>query len=151
MTRNAVFKTPLAVLPRDAAPADIAEVLTQLTEAQAIPFHRWDRAYSARIQNLAGWLQCAAMWQGQDLTEAADIPEGDGQAVLHALIDAHAAMLARHEAELAPYKEADGALLSNDYDDHDPLADRHTEEAVEMLGLVMAVLAGEFGRPTSTP
>ncbi|MFE5859750.1 hypothetical protein ACFQ77_04235 [Streptomyces virginiae] len=143
-----MFKTPLAALPRDAAPADIAEVLTQLTEAQAIPFHRWDRAYSALIQNLSGWLHCAAMWQGQSLTEAADIPEGDGQAVLHALMDAHAAMLARHEAELAPYKDADGALLGNDYN---AVADRHTEEAVEMLGLVMAVLAGEFGRPTSIP
>ncbi|MFJ5071740.1 hypothetical protein ACIQC7_35525 [Kitasatospora sp. NPDC088556] len=138
----------MAALPRDAAPADIVEVLTQLTEAQALPFHRWDRAYSARIQNLAGWLHCAAMWQGRDLAEAADIPEGDGQAVLHALIDAHAAMLARHEAELAPYKDADGALLGND---HDAVADRHTEEAVQMLGLVIAVLVGEFGRPASTP
>ncbi|MFD4245787.1 hypothetical protein ACFWP3_29965 [Streptomyces sp. NPDC058525] len=141
-----MFKTPLAALPRDAAPADIAEVLTQLTEAQAIPFHLWDRAYSARIQKLAGWLHCAAMWQGQNLTEAADIPEGDGQAVLHALIDAHAVMLARHEAELAPHKDADGALLGND-----AVTDRHAEETVEMLGLVMAVLAGEFGRPPSTP
>ncbi|MFJ6140161.1 hypothetical protein [Kitasatospora sp. NPDC092286] len=138
----------MAALPRDAGPADIAEVLTQLTEAQALPFHRWDRAYSARIQNLAGWLHCAAMWQDRDLAEAADIPEGDGQTVLHALIDAHAAMLARHEAELAPYKDADGALLGNDYD---AVADRHAEEAVEMLGLVIAVLAGEFGRPASTP
>ncbi|MGW6605868.1 hypothetical protein [Streptomyces sp. NPDC055036] len=64
------------------------------------------------------------MWQGQDLTEAAGIPEGDGQAVIHALIDAHAAMLARHEAELAPYKDTDGALSGNDYDDHDAVADR---------------------------
>lgn len=147
MKRNAVFKTPLAVPPRDAAPADIAEVLTQLTEAQALPFHRWDRAYSARIQNLAGWLHCAAMWQGRDLAEAADIPEGDGQAVLHALIDAYAAMLARHEAELAPYKDANGAVLGKHYD---AVAGRHTEETVEMLGLVMAVLVGEFGRPTVT-
>ncbi|WP_405824127.1 hypothetical protein OG705_28930 [Streptomyces sp. NBC_00838] len=146
-----MFETPLAGLPRDAAPADIAAVLTQLTEARAVPFHRWDRAYSARIQNLAGWLHCAAMWQGQDLTEAADIPEGDGQVVPRALIDAHADMLARHEAELAQYKSADGTLLGNDYDDHDAVVGRHTEEAVEMLGLVMAVLAGEFGRPTSTP
>lgn len=146
-----MFKTPLAALPHDAAPADIAEVLTQLTQAKTLPSHQWDRAYSAHIQNLAGWLHCAAMWQGQDLTEAAGIPEGDGQAVLHALIHAHAAMLARHEAELVPYKTADGALLGNDYDDYEAVADRHTQEAVEMLGLVMAVLAGEFGRPTSTP
>ncbi|MGW5928808.1 hypothetical protein ACWF2L_21545 [Streptomyces anulatus] len=146
-----MFKTPLAELPCNAAPADIAAVLTQLTEAQVVPFHQWDRAYSARIQNLAGWLHCAAMWQGQDLTGAADIPAGDGQAVIHALIYTHAAMLARHEAELAPYKDTDGALSGHDYDDHDAVANRHTEEAVEMLGLVMAVLAGEFGRPTSTP
>jgi hypothetical protein len=74
-----VFKTPLAVLPRDAAPDDVSEALTLLTEAQALPFHRWDRAYSARVQNLAGWLHCAVMWRGQDLTEAADIPEGGGR------------------------------------------------------------------------
>ncbi|MFJ5739984.1 hypothetical protein [Streptomyces microflavus] len=145
-----MFKTPLAVLPRDAAPTDIAEVLTQLTESQALPFDRWDRAYSARIQNLTGWLHCAAMWQAQDLTEAADFPEGDGQAVIHALIHSHAAMLARHEAELAPYKDTDGAPSGNESKARDAAAGRHTEEAVEMLGLVMAVLAGEFGRPTST-
>ncbi|MFD9868558.1 hypothetical protein ACFXI8_27315 [Streptomyces niveus] len=146
-----MFKTPLAGLPRNAVPADITAVLTQLTEAQAVPFHRWDRAYSGRIQNLAGWLHCAAMWRGQDLTEAAYIPEGDGQVVPRALIDAHADMLARHESELAPYKDADGSLRGNDYDDHDAVVERHTEEAVEMLGLVMAVLAGEFGRATTTP
>ncbi|MCM2392587.1 hypothetical protein [Streptomyces albipurpureus] len=146
-----MFKTPLAVPPRDAAPTNVAEALTRLTDAQELPFHGWDRAYCARIQNLAGWLHCAVMWRGQDLTEAADIPEGGGQVVLHALIDAHAAMLARHEAELAPYKDADGALLGEEYDEHDKVADRHIEEVVEMLGLVMAVLVGEFGRPTSTP
>lgn len=145
-----MFITPLAVLPRDAASTDIAEVLTQLTEARALPFSQWDRAHSARIQNLAGWLHSATMWQSRDLNETADIPEGDGQTVLHSLMDAHAAMLARHEAEVAPYKDTDGALLGNDYDNYDTVVERHTEEAVEMLGLVMAVLAGEFGRPTST-
>ncbi|MFJ2419239.1 hypothetical protein [Streptomyces brevispora] len=146
-----MFKTPLAVLPRDATPGDISEALTRLSEAQALPFHGWDRTYSARVQNLAGWLHCAAMWWGQDLTEAADIPEGGGQVVLHALIDAHAAMLARHKAELAPYKDTDGTLLGEDYDEHDKVADRHIEEVVEMLGLVMAVLVGEFGRLANTP
>ncbi|MEW1629607.1 hypothetical protein AB0387_19755 [Streptomyces sp. NPDC089173] len=145
-----MFKTPLAVFPRDAAPTDIAEVLTRLTESQAVSFDRWDRAYSARIQNLARWLHCAAMWRGQDLVEAADIPEGDGQAVIHALIHSHAAMRVRHEGELAPYKDDDGTPLGNDCNAHDAVAGRHAEEAVEMLGLVMAVLAGEFGRPTST-
>ncbi|MFK0179576.1 hypothetical protein ACIQVR_26820 [Streptomyces xanthochromogenes] len=138
----------MAVLPRDAAPGDVSEALTRLSEAQTLPFHGWDRTYSARIQNLAGWLHCAAMWRGQDLTEAADISEGGGQVVIHALIDAHAAMLARHEAELAPYKDTDGTLLGEDYDD---VADRHIGEVVEMLGLVMAVLVGEFGRRANTP
>jgi hypothetical protein len=41
-------------------------------------------------------------------------------------------------------------LPSNDYDDHDGAAGRHTEERVQMLGTVMAVLAGEFGRPTGS-
>ncbi|MFJ7280889.1 hypothetical protein [Kitasatospora sp. NPDC098663] len=144
-------KTPLAVPPRDAAPGDVSEALTRLSEAQAHPFHGWDRTYSARIQNLAGWLHAAAMWRGQDLAEAADIPEGGGQVVIHSLIDAHAAMLARHEAELVPYKDADGALLGKDYDDRNAVADRHIGEVVGMLGLVMAVLVGEFGRPASTP
>ncbi|MFD4574717.1 hypothetical protein ACFWNK_21845 [Streptomyces sp. NPDC058417] len=140
----------MAVLPSEAAPGDVSEALTRLCEAQALPLHEWDRTYSARIQNLAGWLYCVAMWRGQDLTEAADIPEGGGQVVIHALIDAHAAMLARHEAELAPYKDTDGTLLGEDYDAHDKVADRHVGEVVEMLGLVMAVLAGEFGRLANT-
>ncbi|MBV9025904.1 MAG: hypothetical protein JO362_19430 [Streptomycetaceae bacterium] len=140
--------TALAVFPGDATPADVAAVQAKLTAIGAHPFERWDRARNARVQELAGWLHCAAMWRGQDLNETPDIPARPGHSVVHALIEAHATMPARHQAELAPFKDADGSLLGEDYDDHDEVTDRHTDEELQMLAVVMAMLAGEFGRPT---
>ncbi|WP_439681532.1 hypothetical protein [Embleya sp. MST-111070] len=76
-----------------------------------------------------------------------DNPETSWRGVVHDLITAHASMVARQQAEIAPFKGPDGALLGEDYDDHDEAADRHVEEQAQMLGIVIAVLAREFGRP----
>ncbi|MFJ3206225.1 hypothetical protein [Streptomyces sp. NPDC086989] len=76
---------------------------------------------------------------------------GSSLSVVHRLIAAHASLLARRQAELSPFKGPDGTLLGNDYNDHDAAADRHVDERLQMLGTVMAVLAGEFGRPGGTP
>ena len=143
--------TALAAFPGDASPDDVAAVAAELSAAAGQPFGRWTAEHSSRVQDLAGWLHCAAMWRGQDLVEAARVSVGSSRDVAHALVEAHAAMRARHQAEIAPFKDGDGTLLGNDYDDHDEVADRHTGESVEMLGVVMAVLAGQFGRPGQAP
>ncbi|MFI6112912.1 hypothetical protein [Kitasatospora sp. NPDC051164] len=140
----------LTSFPGDADSATVAAALGELTAATALPFDEWDRPVIDRVQDLAGWLQCAAMLRGLNLAQTPGTAEGSSRGVVHSLITAHASMLARHQAELAPFKGPDGALLGNDYDDHDEAADRHTDERVEMLGTVMAVLAGEFGRSTGS-
>lgn len=140
----------LTSLPGDADSATVAAALAELTAASAQPFDQWDRRLSDRVQDLAGWLQCATMLRGHELAETPGPAEGSSRGVVHSLITSHGSMLARHRAELAPFKGPDGALLDNDYDDHDEAADRHTDEHVQMLGTVMAVLAGEFGRPTGS-
>ncbi|MFI6688416.1 hypothetical protein [Streptomyces sp. NPDC050485] len=140
--------TALARFPGDADSTAVAAALAELSAASTLPFGPWDRLYSERVQELAGWLQCAAMLRGHELAEPPGPVGGSSRSVVHGLITAHASMLTRHEADLAPFRGPDGALLGNDYDDHDGAADRHVEELVQMLGAVMAVLAGEFGRPT---
>ncbi|MCG7523969.1 hypothetical protein MHW47_05875 [Streptomyces sp. OfavH-34-F] len=140
----------LTSFPGDADSTTVAAALAELTAASALPFDQWDRPLSDRVQDLAGWLQCAAMLRGHELAEAPGPAGSSSHGVVHSLISTHASMLARHRAELAPFKGPDGALLGNDYDDHDEAADRHTDECVQMLGTVMAVLAGEFGRPADT-
>lgn len=139
--------TALTTLPGDAGSATVAAVLAELAAIGAQPFDQWDRMRSERVQELTGWLQCAAMWHSRGLDGAPGPAEGSSRSVVHGLITSHASLLARQRAEIAPFVGPDGALLGNDYDLHDKAADRHVEECVQMLGTVMAVLAGEFGRP----
>ncbi|MEU6406149.1 hypothetical protein [Streptomyces sp. NPDC046985] len=137
----------LTGFPGDADSTTVAAALAELTAASALPFDYWDQFLSERVQDLAGWLQCAAMLRGHELAETPGPAVGSSRSVVHSLITAHASVLARHRVELAPFKGSDGALLGNDYAYHDEAADRQTGELVQMLGTVMAVLAGEFGRP----
>ncbi|MCM2430936.1 hypothetical protein [Streptomyces sp. RKAG337] len=141
----------LTTFPGEANSADVHRALAALNAAATHPVELWDHARSQQVQELAAWLHCAAMCRRQDLAEVASSAEGSSQNVIHGLITAHASMRARQEAEIAPFKGPDGALLGNDYDDHDEYADRHADEKIQMLGMVMAVLTGEFGRPEPQP
>ncbi|MHC3392262.1 hypothetical protein ACLQ2E_22780 [Streptomyces lavendulocolor] len=142
--------TTLTTLPGDADSTAVAAALAELAAVAAQPFDQWDRVRSERVQELTGWLQCAAMCHSHGLDGAPGPAGGSSRDVVHGLITAHASLLARQRAEITPFVGPDGALLGNDYDDHDEAADRHVEERVQMLGTVMAVLAGEFGRPAVT-
>ncbi|MFE9424167.1 hypothetical protein ACFYNO_14510 [Kitasatospora sp. NPDC006697] len=139
--------TALTTLPGDADSATVAAALAELAAVSAQPFDQWDRVRSERVQELTGWLQCAAMCHSHGLDGAPVASGGSSRGVVHGLITAHASLLARQRAEIAPFVGPEGALLGNDYDTHDEAADRHVGELVQMLGTVMAVLAGEFGRP----
>ncbi|MGP3691055.1 hypothetical protein ACTVZO_41385 [Streptomyces sp. IBSNAI002] len=140
--------TALSTSPGDADTTTVSITLAALTTAATQPFDQWDRARSEQVQELAAWLQCAAMWRSHE--EVPGAKEGSSLSVIHGLIAANASLLARQQAEIAPFKRPDGCLLGNDYDDHDEAADRHVDERLQMLGTVMAVLAGEFGRPEAS-
>lgn len=143
--------TALSTAPGDAGPLDVADVLVALCGAAAEPFDRWDRARVEKVLQLTGWVQCAAAWRAQDLHELPSIPGAAHDGVIHGLLTASQGMLARQRSEIAPFMDAEGCLLGEDYDAHDAVFDQHVEETVQMLGTVMAILAGEYGRPGDGP
>ncbi|WP_433855122.1 hypothetical protein [Streptomyces kronopolitis] len=148
-----VTTTPsaLSTAPGDAGPCDVADVLAALAGAAAEPFDRWDHSRADQVLQLAGWLQCATAWRTQDLHEPPGVPGPAHGGVVHGLIAAYQGMLARQRAEIAVFMYAGGTLKGKGYNDYDAVFDQHVEETVQMLGTVMAVLAGEYGRPGDEP